>query len=345
MDIHSSAPFAETALALMERAGVTLTPENYMVWYTYAAGRDRALNQVIDVYTSNSEPFTDERNRELYERFCCDSQQAEDIESVGAQMDQMLGQIIGGVEENLQNTQAFGSMLTSLDDRIANSSEAEVMINLVNKLQAETTSMHDRIRALEDRLNSGANEISQLKQRLTAAHREANTDALTMVSNRKRFDTELYSQATAAVATGEPLCLIMIDIDHFKSFNDTHGHQTGDMVLRLVARTLDRATKGQDMVARYGGEEFAIILPETDIGIAYELAERIRQKIAESRLRLKDHDRPLDKITVSAGIACYIPGEPITQLIERADQCLYRAKADGRNNVIATSETEMAAAE
>ena len=344
-DLHSSAPFADTTLALMERAGVTLTPENYMVWYTHAAGRDPALSRLIDVYMSNGEPFTEERNLELYERFCGDGKQAEGIQAVGEKMGQTLGQIIGGVEENLQDTQAFGSMLSSLNDKIANSSEAEVMIDLVGKLRAETSFMHNRIRALEDRLSNGANEISDLKKQLTEVQREANTDALTMVSNRKRFDVELRSQAATAVETGDPLCLIMIDIDHFKNFNDTHGHQIGDLVLRLVARTLDLSTKGQDTVARYGGEEFAIILPETDIGNAYNLAERIRQKMAESRIRLKDHDRHLGKITVSAGVALYVPGEPLTHLIERADQCLYRAKEAGRNRVIATSEDEMAAAE
>ena len=339
-DIQQDAPFAESAIGMMNSHGIPLTPENYMVWYTHVAGEDPTLSRLIDVYQSNGEPFSDKRNQELFDRFCAPQKQAEAIEEVGSQMGKTLTTLMGGVEENIQNTAAYGDILSNFSAEMAASPEAAKMAELITTLHSETSFMHNRIKALEDRLSAGATEISDLKKQLGEVQREANTDSLTMVANRKRFDMELRSQAADAIEAGTSLCLAMVDIDHFKAFNDTHGHQIGDLVLRLVARTLDLSTKGQDTVARYGGEEFAIILPETVLEDGFQLAERIRQKMAESRIRLKDREKNLGRVTISTGIAQYQPGEPLQQLIERADECLYKAKKNGRNCVIAANKVD-----
>jgi diguanylate cyclase len=347
-DLYKDTPYAESAISMMERHGVTMTPENYTVWYAHASGQNPALSRLIDVYESNAEPFTQERNLELYERFCAPQSQAEAIHDVGQRLNKTIGQIMGNVHENLESTAAFGNLLSHLNAEMENPLEQSKVLDLVAKLRAETDFMHNRIHALEERLSAGSKEITDLKKRLNEVQREANTDALTMVANRKRFDAELRSQAAQSAEDSTSLCLVLIDIDHFKSFNDTHGHQIGDLVLRLVARTLDLSTKGQDLVARYGGEEFAIILPETTLQDATQLANRIRLKMAESRIRLKERDKNLGRVTVSAGVALYEHGEPLPRLIERADHCLYQAKNQGRNQVVAQATEEdfmMAAAE
>ena len=140
---------------------------------------------------------------------------------------------------------------------------------------------------------------------------------------------------------GTPLALVLIDIDHFKKFNDTHGHQTGDHVLKFVGSMLKKAVKASDLAARYGGEEFALVLPNTDLSAAVALAESVRVAVAGKRLRKKQSGDDIGNITLSLGVSLYRPGESLSALIKRADDGLYQAKGLGRNQVVA--ETELGA--
>ena len=131
----------------------------------------------------------------------------------------------------------------------------------------------------------------------------------------------------------KPLCLLITDIDHFKKFNDTYGHQQGDIVLKETARLLKESVRKIDLAARYGGEEFAVILPETDIENAKMVAERIRKKIEE--FKVPGQNEPLH-VTVSVGVAQYEPEKDTEKkdFIEHADKALYKAKDSGRNRVV-----------
>jgi diguanylate cyclase len=127
----------------------------------------------------------------------------------------------------------------------------------------------------------------------------------------------------------------MLDIDHFKSFNDNFGHQVGDQVLRLVARTLTDGIKGRDIAARYGGEEFVILLPETNLAHAMILAESLRKSLAAKEVINRASGEFLGRITMSIGVAQYYSSEDVNELIERVDSALYTAKHNGRNQVAA----------
>ena len=134
------------------------------------------------------------------------------------------------------------------------------------------------------------------------------------------------------------LCLLIIDIDHFKKFNDVHGHIVGDEVLRFVAKNIQKLIRGNDYVSRFGGEEFTVILPKTPLLGAMTVAENIRTSFAKLKLERKGKSVQLGTITVSIGVAQYRPGESIETLIKRADQALYFAKNAGRNRVATESE-------
>ena len=134
-----------------------------------------------------------------------------------------------------------------------------------------------------------------------------------------------------------PFCLLVADIDFFKNFNDTHGHQLGDKVLRFVAQTLQKQLKGQDVVARYGGEEFVVILPDTPFGGAITVAENLRKAVQKQRLRRTDNQEYIGNVTLSIGVSMYRNGEKGEEVVERADNALYQAKKNGRNCV--TPET------
>ena len=160
---------------------------------------------------------------------------------------------------------------------------------------------------------------------------QSRTDALTGVANRAAFDERLLGELERARRTQSPLALCLLDIDHFKKFNDTHGHQVGDQVLRAVAKTLDETIRKMDIVARYGGEEFAVIAPECNLSKANSLAERLREAVEE--LQLEAAGQKL-RVTTSIGVAfAQWPGyeRSPAEIIKAADAKLYEAKRGGRN--------------
>jgi two-component system cell cycle response regulator len=160
------------------------------------------------------------------------------------------------------------------------------------------------------------------------------TDALTGLFNRRYMENHLGTLVEQASARGKPLALLALDIDHFKSINDTHGHDAGDDVLRDFALRIKRSIRGIDLACRCGGEEFIIVMPETDMAVAASVAERLRRRIATEPFAISEGTRTIP-VTLSIGIATLRERDDTPAgLLKRADQALYRAKRDGRNRVV-----------
>ena len=168
--------------------------------------------------------------------------------------------------------------------------------------------MKQNNQALEQRLNASKEEINQLQENLEVVRTESLTDPLTCLANRKHFDESLAQAIAEATERSEPLSLVMTDIDHFKTFNDTWGHLTGDQVLRLVAMSLKQNVKGQDIAARYGGEEFAVILPNTVLRSALTVADHIRRAVMSKELMKRSTGQNLGRVTISLGVATAAQG-------------------------------------
>ncbi len=160
------------------------------------------------------------------------------------------------------------------------------------------------------------------------------TDALTGLHNRRYMESHLATLAEQAVSRGKPLALMMLDIDYFKSINDSHGHDAGDDVLREFAMRIRKSIRGIDLACRYGGEEFVIVMPETDLHVAGMVAERLRRSIAGEPFAINKGEGRID-VTISIGLATLeSKGEAVADVLKRADKALYRAKHDGRNRVV-----------
>jgi len=163
------------------------------------------------------------------------------------------------------------------------------------------------------------------------------TDGLTQLHNHRFFQDFLVKEAKRADRTEEDLALILIDIDHFKSWNDRLGHAGGDEILRRIAEVMNTLLRSTDLLARYGGEEFALVAPGTDLEGAVQLAEKMRVTISETRFFI-DPPSEHQRVTVSMGVALY--GGNRKRLFAEADQALYRAKADGRDCVVVFDPTQ-----
>ncbi len=160
------------------------------------------------------------------------------------------------------------------------------------------------------------------------------TDALTGLFNRRYLESHLASLIEQAISRGKPLSALVVDIDYFKSVNDTHGHHAGDDVLREFALRIKRSIRGIDLACRYGGEEFVIVMPETDLAVAAMVAERLRRRIAADAFAIEQGARSIP-VTISVGIAALrAKDDSAAALLKRADDALYRAKRDGRNRVV-----------
>jgi two-component system cell cycle response regulator len=161
------------------------------------------------------------------------------------------------------------------------------------------------------------------------------TDGLTGLYNRRYMESHLSTLVEQSAARGKPLTALVLDIDFFKSINDSHGHDAGDDVLREFATRVRKSIRGIDLACRFGGEEFVIIMPETDMAVATIVAERLRRRIASEPFPISQGSKALE-VTVSAGIATLdAADDTAATILKRADQALYRAKRDGRNRVVA----------
>ena len=333
-----AAKLSEVALKTMLSHGVAPTPHNYTVWFTYVSGLESELSREIDARIAANEPFTDQVSTELYERFCDVSRHLGALQKTGAELDHAVERVVKVIAAATGNTESFNKTLGDFSSQLDGGMTTERVRTIVANLLVETQQVAEKSRALEDRLSRASGEVAELRQNLEIVRREALTDSLTGIPNRKLFESRLREAARNAVESGEPLALLMLDIDHFKRFNDTYGHQLGDQVLRLVAKTLADGVKGRDTPARFGGEEFVIVLPQTRLENAVTLAEQIRRTMVRHKVVRKDTGQEYGVIALSVGASLYRPGEDLAELIRRADAALYHAKHTGRNRVVAEDD-------
>ncbi len=312
--------------------GVDPTPANFAVWFHFHTGEPKALKQTIDVLLANRRAIDKAVCQDLFAMYVSatqdgasfDVERTDRLTSIVNAAQRFLAAAITDNKEQLQTLDGIAGQVTPAADPRA------LIEQLVNELSQATR----RATNLEESFAATSKELDQVRKSFSQAEQQAHTDELTGLANRRSLNQFLRSAQARAMEVGEPLSVLLFDIDHFKSFNDSYGHQVGDQVLRLVAGILRQTVREHDLAARYGGEELMIVLPSTQLSAAVAIGERIRTTLAGRTLRRRSTGEPLCTVTTSVGVAQFRPGESSEALVARCDAALYAAKTAGRNRTI-----------
>ena len=335
-DVDTATQHAATAIAEMAMREISPTPGNFCVWYNYLAGSVPELKRDLDALLLSGKTISSSNIQELFDKYFREPSAEERMQQTGDELQSTLADVIRQVAQAGLDANEFGKTLTRASGSLGSGRiEAGAMRDLVGELINATKLIGQKNQALEAQLKQSSGKITALQTRLDAARRDALTDALTGIGNRKSFDLSIQFRAQQATEQRTDLCLMMIDIDHFKKFNDSFGHRVGDQVLKLVGSKLKQAITGQDSAARYGGEEFAVLMPLTKMFDAVDKADKFRVALGAQSLKNRTTGQVYGAVTVSVGVARYRLGESLESFVTRADQALYRAKNEGRNRVVA----------
>jgi len=321
------------AMPLMSRQDAALHPFSYALWYEHVSGENPALSERLESATAEGMRLDEDGARRLYEQFISDIDRASARRFL-EKLQVVMEAISHSADDAGEDARRFGSTLEEWVGDLSPSARSLIDPAGLERVLAGAQQVAGTLKSLHSRLEETRGEVEELRGEVRRAWKDAMTDPLTQVANRRAFDQALAEMLREPAGPDlPPTSLIMVDIDHFKKINDSYGHIFGDKVLRVVAQTLSRQTKGLDLVARYGGEEFALLLPQTDEAGARSLANQLREAIEQGAIHRPGDTSPLGRITVSLGIAVLRPGDTAEEFVARADRALYRSKQDGRNRV------------
>jgi diguanylate cyclase len=332
-----SRAIANRAFARIEALGLRSDPSTFEVFYTYFAGTAPQLAIDVDgVVALGTAAAIQAEVDAIHNRVFDGGRKTNEVDEAGDRLAEALTSAISSIAEAAGQT---GDAFTEIDlaRRNLDPKNPKSIYAFTEKLVEATARIQGGNSALQARLEASRSEIETLRDDLRAAREHSVRDALTEVYNRRYFDEKVMGLVSNGKRQ-QPVSLLLVDIDHFKSFNDRLGHQIGDQVLRMVANCLQSCVSDHHTVARYGGEEFAIVLENTPLEEAAEIADRVRRTIMARDIKKKSTGELLGRLTVSIGVAALQPIDSLETWIGRADEALYRSKRNGRNRVMCEDE-------
>ncbi|RMH86920.1 GGDEF domain-containing protein [Pseudomonas sp. AOB-7] len=339
-DTREAATLLKQAVPLMMRHAIAPNPVHYALWYTYSKGSEPELNRRLDKAVEDFDVFPPDTAVKLFRDYIIRAE-LDEARAGQQQVIELVDDIEGDVSRSVIGSQNYQHSLnhglSALQEPIIDD-----LPSVLSELQESTQLMQDQQEKFLYRLRAAQEEIKHLRSQLERAHLAATLDSLTRVFNRHAF-TRLLEQALNE--SHEGLALVILDIDHFKQFNDQYGHPLGDRVLQHVGQLMRELLPPRAFAARYGGEEFCVVLRGcTDLAGVRNFAEQLRHKIQALRVKVRRTDQVLDSITASFGFALAEAGDTLEALLTRADDALYQAKRNGRNQVHpATGESMLSA--
>jgi diguanylate cyclase len=331
LDPDYAAALADRANRYLVQHGVTPTPNNFAVWFAYARGASPELKRAIDARIAGKKPFDANTNRELFATHLALSSASKIAGNIPERLKSVMTAAKRFVTTAIADSRTHIHAIGGVAEQAENGGDPK---SLVASLMTELAKAAARASELETNLSETSRELDAIRESLNEAEQRANTDTLTGLPNRRALDEFLRASQLAALENSEPLSVLLIDIDHFRQFNDKFGHGVGDQLLRLMANALRERLGGKDLPARYGGEELIAVLPGATLAACEAMAELIRKSVSECRITRRSTGDILPGITVSIGVAQFRPGESTAELVERCDRAVCLAKRIGRNRVV-----------
>jgi diguanylate cyclase len=337
-DYERTISIGEKAFAHIRGHRTAAYPRAYELWYTYVTGHHPALMRAINDLLRKFGRVTQSELDEIYDRFINTNRFTAEAERATVRLLSQMDTVGDALDNAKVEINDYRGTLNGSVDEMDNGVGEDRLRAIISDLTASTRNMSRLNAKLAEQLGEAKGEVIELREALESIRTESQIDPVTTLANRMFFDTALADAIRHAQRTGDSMSVLMTDIDHFKKFNDTYGHLTGDQVLRLVAMSIKQNVKGLDTAARFGGEEFAIILPGCDIRGAIQVGEQVRKAVMSRELVKRSTGENLGRVTISVGIATIRKDDTSTTLIERADAAMYAAKRGGRNMVVAETD-------
>ncbi|WP_407527838.1 diguanylate cyclase GefA [Vibrio parahaemolyticus] len=321
------------AVPLMIKNHVAATPANYALWYTYVDKTIPELNFEMDEVLEHYGICPPAANKQLYNNYVA-SRAETSLEDLKTNVEVLLHEVSSSMSDTLSDTSSFSAMVDKSFNKLEkvedNSLSIEEVMVVIRQLVAESHEIRHSTKFLNRQLTNASEEISRLKHQLAEVQKDALFDGLSNLYNRRAFDTDL----SMLINANQAMTLILLDIDHFKAFNDNYGHLFGDTVLKAIARRLQQSCRDGVSAYRFGGEEFALVVPNKSLRIARQYADTLRRMIEKLRVRDKRSGTQVHSITASFGVAEFEVGDTVDSLVNKADKQLYEAKQLGRNRVM-----------
>ena len=296
-DREASGEILRLLINEMAKHPAAFTPLSYAVWYEHKSGINHALSDAIGRLNENGEKFDDAAIENLHFEYIAElSSKIE--QAVRISMLQVLSRFAEFTKETDIQANKFSDSLKVYHEALKQDLDPPKLVALINGVAGDTNRMLGHMQKMHTELAATRQKTNELYQELKTAREEAIIDPLTGILNRRGFESSAKQIMAEHIESNRSICLLMIDIDHFKQINDAYGHLFGDKAIRVIAETLKSKVRGQDLVARMGGEEFAVLLAETDLAGARIVAEHIRRTIAACQIhRLGTHEN-IGDITV-----------------------------------------------
>ena len=332
-DPQKAAEFMRLCLGKINQFQLPLTAKNLALIYTYASGANAHLNAVLDEMLNQGSGLDQAQTDAMFSKYVCGCEPIED-EKLQSELLNAVAQVLGSIVDFAGQAAMSDKALEKHLKVLAGTKEPADVLRIAAEIINDTRGLVEASRMLEDSMRQSTVEIESLRQELTHAREQATRDTLTGLYNRRGFDDAIGEAIEKYTAGEEEFCLLVIDIDHFKKVNDTHGHLVGDKVLVGIANVLVKNIRGNDYVARFGGEEFAVLLRDSPMTSAFSVAENLRASVQRLKLKHIKSGKTLDPITISIGLADCRKNESAVDLIHRTDKALYRAKETGRNRTV-----------
>lgn len=331
---------ANKALALAHTHQTPPVPKTFEVWYSYAAGGDKDINSRVDKIIAENTAFSPYDIDLIHSDLLSSSETGHALnEGANVKLEEEMNIIIQLMQSHMESGSDFSGALDKSSENLSEAKTPTQIRKIVEFLIEENTKMRDKTMDLNSNLEKSRVQIHTMRSELKESQKNEMRDVLTNISNRRWFEKSLVKEMAVAREDNEPMCLVLIDLDHFKRVNDTYGHVIGDQVLRFFGSLLTKCLKGNDTIARYGGEEFAVVLPKTEVADAVTLIETVREQLESAKLSLTKSKKSIGTVTASFGITLLRDGDDPETLVQRADYRLYEAKNAGRNRVIGDDES------